>query len=132
MAKFKFTDYGYYEAIANNDGFGVEEMKEWAEAKMELLEARKEKDKERARKKRLAGDELQAAVLEALNEEPQTIDMIVTACIEAGFDCSHNKVVNKLKNLVDGDKAIREDARIKVEDEDGNVKVRRVKVFRKA
>ena len=79
MAKFKFTDYGYYEAIANNDGFGVEEMKEWAEAKMELLEARKEKDKERALKKRLAGDELQAAVLEALNEEPQTIDMIVTA-----------------------------------------------------
>lgn len=129
------TEKQFMEAIVAQDGCGIEGLKEYAEKKMEMLEKRKAKDDERRKEKRLAGDALQASVFETLSEDYQTIDMICSALREKGYsetEASHNKVVNKLKNLVEGGKAIREDGKVPVENEEGKVVNRRVKVFRLA
>lgn len=130
MAK---TEKQFMEEIIAAGGCGIEGLMEYAEKKIETIEKRKAKDEERRKEKRLAGDELQAAVLDCLTDEYQTIDMITEQLLANGYeDATHNKVVNKLKNLVEGGKAVREDGKIPTENEEGKTVNRRVKVFRLA
>ena len=55
------------------------EMLEWCDKEIAALNAKNEKAKERAAEKRAAGDELRAKVLGVMNDEPITIDGILTA-----------------------------------------------------
>lgn len=110
----KMTKRNFYEAIANfanegnmafTDAEGTvhvvtnEALAEFAEKEIDSLDKKAEKAKERAAKRRAEGDDLMAAVKEALSDEFQTGPEI-TAKIEME-DISVNKVVARMKTLYD-------------------------------
>jgi chromosome condensin MukBEF complex kleisin-like MukF subunit len=78
------------------------EVVAYCENELALLESKKVKAKERADKKRAAGDELQAEVAAVLTDAPQTRDDILAAVVEATGDeeLTVGKIQAKLNNLV--------------------------------
>jgi acyl-CoA reductase-like NAD-dependent aldehyde dehydrogenase len=108
----KMTKRNFYEAIANfaNEGHMAftdaegtvhvitnEALAEFAEKEIDSLDKKAEKAKERAAKRRAEGDDLMAAVREALSDEFETIADI-TAKIE-GDDVTVAKVQYRLGQL---------------------------------
>ena len=123
MTTVKITKKDYYNAImAVLNGGGtdipVADMVAFCEKEINALTTRAEKAKERAAEKRAEGDELQAAVLAALTDEPAT-RQDVTNRIE-GEDISLAKVGYRLTTLVKQGLAVKEE--IAVTGEDGKSK----------
>ena len=123
MTTVKITKKDYYNAImAVLNGGGtdipVADMVAFCEKEINALTTRAEKAKERAAEKRAEGDELQAAVLAALTDEPAT-RQDVTDRIE-GEDVSLAKVGYRLTALVKQGLAVKEE--IAVTGEDGKSK----------
>ena len=123
MTTVKITKKDYYNAImAVLNGGGtdipVADMVAFCEKEINALTTRAEKAKERAAEKRAEGDELQAAVLAALTDEPAT-RQDVAARIE-GEDVTVAKVGYRLTTLVKQGLAVKEE--IAVTGEDGKSK----------
>jgi len=123
MTTVKITKKDYYNAImAVLSGGGtdipVADMVAFCEKEINALTTRAEKAKERAAEKRAEGDELQAAVLAALTDEPAT-RQDVAARIE-GEDVTVAKVGYRLTTLVKQGLAVKEE--IAVTGEDGKSK----------
>lgn len=90
------------------------------ENELALLENKKIKAKERADKKRAAGDELQGEVAAVLTDAPATRDDILAAVIESTGDetLTVGKIQAKLNNLVKFGQA----SKCTVKTEDGKTK----------
>ena len=106
------------EAVGDVEGFDTDGIVAFCDKEIEALSTRAEKAKERAAAKRAEGDELQAAVLEALNDTPATRQE-VTDRIE-NDEVSVAKVGYRLTQLVKAGLAVKED--VVVEGEDGKSK----------
>lgn len=103
-----------------------EDVKDFCENEIELLEKKATRSKETAAKKRAEGDELTAVVREALGTDDfEPIAAIMTR-IE-GEDITTNKVVARLRNLIASGEAEKQE--ISVSDADG--KKKKVMAYRK-
>lgn len=123
MTAVKITKKDYYNAIialarGEEVAVDVDSIVAFCEKEINALATRAEKAKERAAEKRAEGDELQAAVLAALTDEPAT-RQDVTDRIE-GEDVSVAKVGYRLTTLVKQGLAVKEE--IAVTGEDGKSK----------
>ena len=63
----------------NYDGVEREEILEFVEKQIAALDHKNAKAKERAAEKRAAGDELRERIFDIMNDEPITVDGILTA-----------------------------------------------------
>lgn len=92
----KLTDRKIYEAILNDElrTLDATEIAAWAEKKIAQLDHKAEKARENAAKKRAEGDELTAAVLEAVTGEFEPIGDIAARI--NGDDVSVSKVAYRL------------------------------------
>ena len=102
MATEKMTKVEMYEVLKGiveaSDYEDKDGAIEFVDHQIELLAAKAEKAKERAAAKKVAGDELRAAVEGVLTGELQTADVI--AAQVAGEDVTKAKVVSRLTQLV--------------------------------
>ena len=128
MSTIKLTERTIFEAIANDtlQELNYLEVAAWAKRKLEQLDKKNAKARERAAAKKAEGDELMETVFDALSEEFEPAVNILNR-IE-GDDLTVAKVQNRLSRLVKDGRAEKED--IKVEDEDG--KKRTLKGYRRA
>lgn len=106
------------EAVGAVDGIDTDGIVAFCDKEIATLDTRAEKAKERAAEKRAEGDELQAAVLAALTDEPASRQE-VTDRIE-GEDVTLAKVGYRLTALVKQGLAVKEE--IAVTGEDGKSK----------
>ena len=106
------------EAVGAVEGIDTDGIVAFCEKEIATLDTRAEKAKERAAEKRAEGDELQAAVLAALTDEPASRQE-VTDRIE-GEDVTLAKVGYRLTALVKQGLAVKEE--IAVTGEDGKSK----------
>ena len=83
------------EAAGNNE---YDYLLEFIDKEVNTLEARAEKAKERAEKKKAEGDEFRATVYELVTDEPQTLDQLVVALDDP--EVSRQKIVARLTQLV--------------------------------
>ena len=123
MTTVNITKKDYYNAIialarGEEVAVDVDSIVAFCEKEINALATRAEKAKERAAEKRAEGDELQAAVLAALTDEPAT-RQDVAARIE-GEDVTVAKVGYRLTALVKQGLAVKEE--IVVTGEDGKSK----------
>lgn len=119
MTTVKITKKDYYNAIialarGEEVAVDVDSIVAFCEKEINALATRAEKAKERAAEKRAEGDELQAAVLAALTDEPAT-RQDVAARIE-GEDVTVAKVGYRLTQLVKAGHAVKEDLVVVGED----------------
>jgi len=119
MTTVKITKKDYYNAIialarGEDVTVDVDSIVAFCEKEINALATRAEKAKERAAEKRAEGDELQAAVLAALTDEPAT-RQDVTDRVE-GEDVSVAKVGYRLTALVKQGLAVKEEMSITGED----------------
>lgn len=119
MTTVKITKKDYYNAIialarGEEVAVDVDSIVAFCEKEINALATRAEKAKERAAEKRAEGDELQAAVLAALTDEPAT-RQDVAARIE-GEDVTVAKVGYRLTQLVKAGHAVKEDLTVVGED----------------
>lgn len=91
------------DADGNTVTITADQLIEWAEKEIAMLDAKGEKAKERAAVKRAKGDEL-TDVVEAVLTDEFTGIADITAKI-SGPDVSVAKVANRLKRLVDSGRA---------------------------
>ena len=113
-------------AVGPVEGIDTEGIVAFCDKEIVALDTRAAKAKERAAEKRAEGDELQAAVLEALTDELST-RQDVTDRID-GEDVTVAKVGYRLSQLVKAGKAVKEE--ITIAGEDG--KNRKVAAYRLA
>ena len=106
------------EAVGAVEGIDTDGIVAFCDKEIATLDTRAEKAKERAAEKRAEGDELQAAVLAALTDEPASRQEI-TDRIE-GEDVTLAKVGYRLTALVKQGLAVKEE--IAVTGEDGKSK----------
>lgn len=106
------------EAVGAVEGIDTDGIVAFCDKEIAALDTRAEKAKERAAEKRAEGDELQAAVLAALTDEPASRQE-VTDRIE-GEDVTLAKVGYRLTALVKQGLAVKEE--IAVTGEDGKSK----------
>ena len=106
------------EAVGAVEGIDTDGIVAFCDKEIATLDTRAEKAKERAAEKRAEGDELQAAVLAALTDEPASRQE-VTDRIE-GEDVTLAKVGYRLTALVKQGLAVKEE--IPVTGEDGKSK----------
>ena len=106
------------EAVGAVEGIDTDGIMAFCDKEIATLDTRAEKAKERAAEKRAEGDELQAAVLAALTDEPASRQE-VTDRIE-GEDVTLAKVGYRLTALVKQGLAVKEE--IAVTGEDGKSK----------
>lgn len=120
----KITKRDYYEMlkeiVVDADVEGKEELVEFLDKQVSLLDNKAEKAKARNAEKKAAGDELREVVQSVLTEDFQTIDAIV-AQIE-GEEITKAKVTARLTSLVKNGIAEKED----VKDDEG----RKLKAYR--
>ena len=92
----------------------------YCENELALISKKNEKARARAAEKRAIGDELQADVLAAITDAPQTRDDILAAVVEAtgNEELTVGKIQSKLNNLVEAGQI----AKCKVKTEDGKTK----------
>ena len=107
-----------FEAVGAVEGIDTDGIVAFCDKEIATLDTRAEKAKERAAEKRAEGDELQAAVLAALTDEPASRQE-VTDRIE-GEDVTLAKVGYRLTALVKQGLAVKEE--IAVTGEDGKSK----------
>ena len=94
-------------AVLKNEATGVvtvDELVEFLENEVTLLDSRKAKDKERAAKKKAEVDELEVAIKKILGDEWMTIADILEK-IEGIEDVTPHKIANRLGSLVKGEVA---------------------------
>ena len=108
----------FVQAVGAVDGIDTDGIVAFCDKEIATLDTRAEKAKERAAEKRAEGDELQAAVLAALTDEPASRQE-VTDRIE-GEDVTLAKVGYRLTALVKQGLAVKEE--IAVTGEDGKSK----------
>ena len=110
MADVKVTKKEYFGMLRNMvEGSGVENedaLLEFIDKEVASLEAKADKAKERAAKKREESDELRKEVLGLLTEEGQTGDELVAALGKE--DVTKAKVVARLTQLIKDGKATKE------------------------
>lgn len=96
------------------------EFVEYAENELAKLDKKNAKARERAAEKRAIGDELQADVLAAITDAPQTRDDILAIVVEAtgNEELTVGKIQSKLNNLVEAGQI----SKCKVKTEDGKTK----------
>lgn len=134
MSTVKITKRERYESImalcktvGAVEGFDMDGIVAFCQKEVDALAARAQKAKDRAAEKRAEGDELQAAVLEALTDELATRQEI-TDRIDPSYEASVAKIGYRLTSLVKAGKAVKEE--ITVAGEDG--KNKRVAAYRLA
>ena len=96
------------------------EFVEYAENELAKLDKKNAKARERAAEKRAIGDELQADVLAAITDAPQTRDDILEVVVAAtgNEELTVGKIQSKLNNLVEAGQI----SKCKVKTEDGKTK----------
>ena len=99
----------------------------WATKKLDQLEHRKEKARERAQAKKAESDTLTDAILEVLTDEPMLLSDIAAA-IE-GEDITVSKVAYRLNKLAGADEPIVEKGEITVKEE--GQRARKLVAFRR-
>ena len=116
MAVEKITKIDMFNAIAdfiaNTDWERKDEAIEFIEKQIDQLKAKAEKAKSRAEEKKIEGDELRAAVANALTNEPQTIDAITDIVAENRADVTKAKVTARLTQLVKIGSVVKEQTKI--------------------
>ena len=134
MSTVKITKRERYESImalcetvGAVEGFDMDGIVAFCQKEVDALAARAQKAKDRAAEKRAEGDELQAAVLEALTDELATRQEI-TDRVDPSYEASVAKIGYRLTSLVKAGKAIKEE--VTVAGEDG--KNRKVAAYRLA
>lgn len=134
MSTVKITKRERYESImalcetvGAVEGFDMDGIVAFCQKEVDALAARAQKAKDRAAEKRAEGDELQAAVLEALTDELATRQEI-TDRVDPSYEASVAKIGYRLTSLVKAGKAIKEE--ITIAGEDG--KNKRVAAYRLA
>lgn len=134
MSTVKITKRERYESImalcetvGAVEGFDMDGIVAFCQKEVDALAARAQKAKDRAAEKRAEGDELQAAVLEALTDELATRQEI-TDRIDPSYEASVAKIGYRLTSLVKAGKAVKEE--ITIAGEDG--KNKRVAAYRLA
>ena len=85
-------------------------MVDWAQAKIDALNAKAEKARAKAAEKKADGDALRDAVLNVLDDEAMTVADIVAALNDP--DVSANKVVYRANALVDLGMAVKENVKV--------------------
>ena len=80
------------------------------ETQIAALDRKAAKAKERAAKKKVAGDELRETIFSVLTDEFQTLDMILPAVKEITGDdtLTNSKIIPRLSALVDLEKVVKE------------------------
>ena len=106
------------ETVGSVEGFDMEGIVAFCDKEIAALDNRAAKAKERAAEKRAEGDELQAAVLEALTDELSTRQDVTDR--SDGEDVTVAKVGYRLSQLVKAGRAVKEE--ITVAGEDGKSK----------
>ena len=119
MTTVKITKKDYFTAIkalcaGETPEIPVEDIMAFCDKELTALDTRAARAKEKAAEKRAEGDELQAAVLAALTDEPATRQEI-TDRIE-GDDVSVAKVGYRLTSLVKAERAVKSEMTITGED----------------
>lgn len=134
MSTVKITKRERYESImalcetvGAVEGFDMDGIVAFCQKEVDALAARAQKAKDRAAEKRAEGDELQAAVLEALTDELATRQEI-TDRVDPSYEASVAKIGYRLTSLVKAGKAVKEE--ITIAGEDG--KNKRVAAYRLA
>ena len=134
MSTVKITKRERYESImalcetvGAVEGFDMDGIVAFCQKEVDALAARAQKAKDRAAEKRAEGDELQAAVLEALTDELATRQEI-TDRVDPSYEASVAKIGYRLTSLVKAGKAVKEE--VTVVSEDG--KNRKVAAYRLA
>ena len=132
----KITKREVLVAVANGvqtgdyNGVTVEDIVAFCENEVALLDKKALKAKERAAEKRAAGDELKAAVKDALTDEFVTRDVVAARVAETyGEDATIAKVGYRLTVLVN--EGVAESTDLKIAGEDGG-KTRTVKGYKLA
>ena len=131
----KITKREMYEAIMNGVKTGefaveVEDIVDFCENEIELLDKKSAKAKERAAEKRAAGDELTDAVRAALTDEFTVIADIAAKVAESyGDEATISKVTWRLGQLVKSGEA--ENTDVKIPGGEG-VKARTIKAYKLA
>ena len=107
----KITKKDRYNAIiailTGVDGDQIDELIEFCEHEIELLDKKSAKTKEAAAEKKAAPDALLDAVQAVLTADFQTIPT-VTAALDPSFDATASKVGYRLKVLVEAGVAVKE------------------------
>jgi len=88
---------------------------EYCEKEIASLDAKAVKAKERALAKRAAGDELQAVIASLLTNEPQTAEQLLAQIEDESGELTKQKIVAKMRNLVDTNQASKCDIKIEVD-----------------
>lgn len=89
---------------------GREDLVEFANHEIELLQNRAAKAKERAAAKAAEPDEMMHAIQAVLTAEPQTVDQIVAALDNAEY--TKGKVVARLTKLVNGGSVVKSEVKV--------------------
>ncbi len=126
MEEKKLTKKEFYELIkevvTKSDAEDKDNLIDFLDRQVEILENKAEKAKERAAEKRAAGDELRGVIKTLLTSEYQTADEIVAKFVDE--DVTKAKVVARLGQLVKNEEVEKTD----IKTEDG----RTVKAYRLA
>lgn len=88
---------------------GRQDLVEFCNHQVELLDAKKAKAQEKAAEKKKAGDELQARILDVLTDTPQSKDDICAVINDP--EVTPAKIVSRMKNLVDFGFAVKDTAK---------------------
>lgn len=99
----------------------------WATKKLDQLEHRKVKARERAQAKKAESDPLTDAILEVLTEEPMVLSDIAAAIV--GEDITVSKVAYRLNKLAGADEPIVEKGEVTVKEE--GQRARKLVAFRR-
>ena len=120
----KITKKDRYNAIiailTGVDGDQIDELIEFCEHEIELLDKKSAKAKEAAAKRKTEGDALSAVVKAALTDEFQTIADITEKVVETDAEATLHKVQYRLSQLEKNGAAVK--AKISVGGEDGEKK----------
>ena len=88
------------------------ELIEWCDKKIEILERKADKAREKAAEKKVAGDELQERIYSVLVDagREMTADSILEALDTEGL--SKQKIIARLSNLVKAGKVVKDEVRV--------------------
>lgn len=116
MADVKITKIQKYaaikEIIAKAEVEGKEDMLDFIDKQIELIESKASKAKERAKKKQAEGDALRDAVQAVLGEQFQLIDDIVAQVEAEDMEVTRAKVTSRLTQLVKAGIAVRDEIKV--------------------
>jgi hypothetical protein len=127
MKENKTTKREYFEIlkeiVTNSTTENKEEIIEFLDKQIELVDRKAEKAKERNAERKAAGDELRAYVESLLTDEFQTIDAMMESITDE--EITRGKVTSRLTQLVKADIAVRDE--IKIEGKKSKVAVYKLK-----